>query len=42
MTSKTTRTDLSVVFVEPPKWTAPAPEAWEQLKPPKRRRNNSK
>lgn len=29
--------DLSVVFVEPPKWTAPAPEVREQLKPPKKK-----
>lgn len=34
--------NLAVVFVEPPKWTAPGPEVWEQLKPPKQRRNNGK
>lgn len=33
---------LSVVFIEPPKWAAPSPEVWEQLKSPKQRRNNGK
>lgn len=28
--------DLAVVFVEPPKWMAPAPEVWERLKPTKK------
>ena len=34
--------NLTVVFIEPPKWTAPDPEVWEQLKPPKQRRNKGK
>lgn len=34
--------NLSVLFIEPPKWTAPAPEVWVQLKPPKQSRNKSK
>ncbi|MDN5605589.1 MAG: hypothetical protein L0G59_09265 [Kocuria sp.] len=41
MSSETATVDqgknLAVVFVEPPKWMAPAPEVWEQLKPPKKR-----
>jgi hypothetical protein len=31
----TPKSHLSVVFMEPPKWAAPAPEVWGQLKPPK-------
>lgn len=30
--------NLAVVFVEPPKWMAPDPEVWEQIKPSKKRR----
>lgn len=34
--------NLSVFFLEPPKWTAPDPEVWDRLKPPKQRRNKGK
>lgn len=46
MSAETTTADqdknLAVVFVEPPKWMEPDPEVWEQLKPPKQRRNKRK
>lgn len=41
MSAETTTVDqdknLAVVFLEPPKWMAPDPEVWEQLKPTKKR-----